>query len=59
MRVHIPSGLRRWTGGRDMIELPLAADRRMTAAEVIEALAREHPGSATACSTSRASFAAT
>jgi sulfur-carrier protein len=44
MRVHIPSALRRWTGGRDAIELPLAADMRMTAAEVIEALAREHPG---------------
>lgn len=44
MRVHIPSALRRWTGGRDVIELPLAADMRMTAADVIEALAREHPG---------------
>ena len=44
MRVHIPSALRRWTGGRDVIELPLAADMRMTAAEVIDALAREHPG---------------
>ena len=44
MRVHIPSALRRWTGGREMIELPLALDTRMTAAEVIEALAREHPG---------------
>ena len=44
MRVHIPSGLRKWTGGRDTIDLPLATDRRMTAAEVIEALAREHPG---------------
>ena len=44
MRVHIPSALRRWTGGCDVIEVPLAADMRMTAAEVIEALAREHPG---------------
>ncbi|MGH7933091.1 MAG: molybdopterin synthase sulfur carrier subunit [Candidatus Binataceae bacterium] len=44
MRVHIPSALRKWTGGRDVFELPLASDRRMTAAEVIEALAREHPG---------------
>jgi molybdopterin synthase sulfur carrier subunit len=42
MRVHIPTALRRWTGGRDVIELPL--DGRMTAAEVIETLAREHPG---------------
>lgn len=44
MRVHIPSALRRWTGGRDLIELPLAADMRMTAAEVIEALGRGYPG---------------
>jgi molybdopterin synthase sulfur carrier subunit len=44
MRVHIPSALRRWTGGRDSIELPLAAHTRITVAEVIEALAREHPG---------------
>lgn len=44
MRVHIPSALRRWTGGRDVVELPLAADMRMTTAEVIDALAREHPG---------------
>ena len=44
MRVHIPSALRRWTGGRDVLELPIAADIRMTAEEVIEALSREHPG---------------
>ncbi|HEV7988074.1 MAG TPA: MoaD/ThiS family protein [Candidatus Binataceae bacterium] len=44
MRVHIPSALRRWTGGRDVVELPLGTDMRMTAAEVIDALAREHPG---------------
>jgi len=44
MRVHIPSALRRWTGGRDLVELPLAAETRMTVAEVIEALASEHPG---------------
>ena len=44
MRVHIPSALRRWTGGREVIEMPLALDMRMTAAEVIEAVAREYPG---------------
>ena len=42
MRVHIPSALRRWTAGREVIEMPL--DMRMTAAEVIEAVAREYPG---------------
>jgi sulfur-carrier protein len=44
MRVHIPSALRKWTSGRDVIELALARDMRMSAAEVIEAVAREHPG---------------
>lgn len=44
MRVHIPSALRKWTAGRDVIDVPLAADTRMTAAEVIEAVTREHPG---------------
>ena len=42
MRVHIPSALRRWTGGRDVIDLAL--DMPMTAAQVVEAVAREHPG---------------
>lgn len=44
MRVHIPSALRRWTGGRDVIELALAGGMRMTAGEVIEEIARAHPG---------------
>lgn len=44
MRVHIPAALRRWTAGRDVIELAVALDLRMTAAEVIEAVARDCPG---------------
>ena len=44
MRVHIPSALRRWTGGREVIDLPLAPGTRIRAAEVIAAIAREHPG---------------
>src|SRR5437879_4581189 len=44
MQVRIPSALRRWTGGRDILEVPLALDMRMTAGEVIAAIAREHPG---------------
>jgi molybdopterin synthase sulfur carrier subunit len=44
MRVHIPSALRKWTNGHDVIELPLAPDMRMTAAEIIEVLASKHPG---------------
>jgi sulfur-carrier protein len=44
MRVHIPAALRRWTTGRDVFELKLALNTRMTAAQVIETVAREHPG---------------
>ena len=44
MQVHIPSALRRWTDGRDIIEVPLPPNTRMTAGEVIEAIARDHPG---------------
>jgi len=44
MRVHIPSALRRWTGGREVIELPLAPGTRIRAAEVIAAIAVERPG---------------
>lgn len=44
MRVHIPSALRKWTGGRDVIALKPGADERLTAAEVIAAVAQEFPG---------------
>jgi len=44
MRVHIPGALRRWTGGRDVVEIALAPGKGASAAEMIEALAREHPG---------------
>jgi molybdopterin converting factor small subunit len=44
MRVHIPSALRKWSGGRDVIELEVASGSLMTAAEVIETIAREFPG---------------
>jgi molybdopterin synthase sulfur carrier subunit len=43
MRVHIPSALRKWTGGRDVLEL-VSSDRLTIAAEVIETVAREFPG---------------
>jgi len=43
MRVYIPSALRKWSGGRDIIELqPVSTP--MTAAEVIELVACEYPG---------------
>jgi molybdopterin synthase sulfur carrier subunit len=43
MRVHIPSALRKWSGGRAVVELQ-NSPRLMTAAEVIETIAREYPG---------------
>jgi molybdopterin converting factor small subunit len=42
MRVHIPSALRKWSDGHDVVEL--TAGGSMTAADVIEALARNYPG---------------
>jgi molybdopterin synthase sulfur carrier subunit len=44
MRVHIPSALRKWSGGRAVVELQFASVSLMTAAEVIETVAREYPG---------------
>jgi len=44
MRVHIPSALRKWTGGRDVLELQVPSDRVTIAAEVIETAASEFPG---------------
>jgi molybdopterin converting factor small subunit len=42
MRVHIPSPLRAWTRGRDIVEYALSGPT--TAAEAIAMLAREYPG---------------
>jgi sulfur-carrier protein len=44
MRVHIPSALRKWSGGRDVVELQFPSGSLMTAAEVIETIARHFPG---------------
>jgi len=44
MRVHIPSALRKWSGGRDVLELQVGSAGKITAAEVIERVAREFPG---------------
>jgi len=44
MRMHIPAALRKWSGGRDVVELQVASGGLMTAAEVIETIAREFPG---------------
>jgi len=44
MRVHIPSALRKWTAGREVIDIPMALDMRMSAGEAIETVAGEYPG---------------
>lgn len=44
MRVHVPSALRKWTAGLEIVEVPLALDMRATVAEIIETIARQHPG---------------
>ena len=44
MRVHIPSALRKWSGGRDVVELQLPSASRVTAAEIIEIVAQQFPG---------------
>jgi sulfur-carrier protein len=44
MRFHLPSALRKWAGDREMIEISLPLDSRMTIIEAIELLGREYPG---------------
>lgn len=44
MRVHIPSPLRKWTAGREVIELAQGLGAPLTARAAIEVLAREYPG---------------
>jgi sulfur-carrier protein len=44
VRVHIPSALRKWSSGREVVELQLPSSSFMTAGEVIETIARELPG---------------
>jgi len=44
MRVHIPSALRKWSGGRDIVEVQFPAGSSIMAAQVIEKVAQEFPG---------------
>ncbi len=44
MRVHIPAALRKFSGGNELVEVPLACDVMITVAEVFALLAREYPG---------------
>ena len=44
MRFHLPSALRRWAGGNDIVEIDLARGARTTVVEAIAILGREYPG---------------
>jgi sulfur-carrier protein len=44
VRVHIPSALRKWSGGREIVELQFSPVSVVTAAKVIEKIAQEFPG---------------
>ena len=44
MRFHLPSALRRWAGGDEIIEMSLPLDQRMTIVEALVMLGRDYPG---------------
>ncbi|MGH7864196.1 MAG: ubiquitin-like small modifier protein 1 [Candidatus Binataceae bacterium] len=44
MRVRIPSALRKFSGGNEIIEAPVAGDMMLTVADVLAMIAREYPG---------------
>jgi sulfur-carrier protein len=43
MRFHLPSALRRWAGGNEIVEMSLPLDMRMTVSEAIVMLGRDYP----------------
>ena len=44
MRFHLPSALRRWAGGNEIVEMRIPLDLRMTIADAFVMLGREYPG---------------
>lgn len=44
MQFHLPSALRKWAGDREVIEMSLPLDLRMTIVEAFEMLGRDYPG---------------
>ena len=44
MLFHIPSALRRWAGDKEVIEISLPLDVRMTVGDAIVMLGRDYPG---------------
>ena len=43
MRFHLPSALRKWAGDKEIIEMSLPLDMRMTIVEAVEMLGRDYP----------------
>jgi molybdopterin synthase sulfur carrier subunit len=43
MRFHLPSALRRWAGGNEIVEIGIPADARMTVGEAFVMLGRDYP----------------
>jgi len=43
MRFHLPSALRRWAGGNEIVDMSLPADAQMTVAEAFLMLGRDYP----------------
>jgi molybdopterin synthase sulfur carrier subunit len=44
MRFHLPSALRKWAGDKEIIDVSMPLDVRMTIVEAVEMLGREYPG---------------
>ncbi len=44
MRFHLPSALRKWAGGNEIVEISLPLDARMTIVEAVELLGGDYPG---------------
>jgi len=44
MLFHLPSALRQWAGGYEVVEIRLALDMRMTIGDAIVMLGRDYPG---------------
>jgi sulfur-carrier protein len=43
MRFHVPSALRQWVSGKEIVEMSLPGDVRMTVSEAIVTLGRDYP----------------
>ena len=44
MRFHVPSALRQWAGGKEIVELQLPLDERVAISEAFVMLGRDYPG---------------